>query len=296
MKRLFFGVLWLAAFIAGGAALGAHWQHLHGREAGAVAGGAIFGLTWWWNWLPGLKRNVGVRWGFAQIVWLLAGFIAAQIAGNGLYEYGLPALLGQITGGPAPGMGLVGAAFCGYLAASLFSLWYIGRLGPARLRDGSATGLAWRAAPKRAYVLAVLFALFIIVLVMVIVHIAPPDLAKLQTMPSAKLFQSPGPSALLLVLLAVFIAPPVEEYVFRGGIFAALAGRVSPFWAGVITTLLFMAVHAPEKMYYLPGFIDVGLMAAAAAWLRVRFGSIRPGILLHVLYNGGLMIAAGLAG
>ncbi|OYV33946.1 MAG: hypothetical protein B7Z81_10730, partial [Acidocella sp. 20-61-6] len=94
---------------------------------------------------------------------------------------------------------------------------------------------------------------------------------------------------------AVFIAPPVEEYVFRGGIFSALASRVSPLWAGVITTLLFVAVHAPEKIHYPAGFIDVGLVGAAAAWMRVRFASIKPGVLLHVLYNAGLMLAAGLA-
>jgi hypothetical protein len=54
-----------------------------------------------------------------------------------------------------------------------------------------------------------------------------------------------------------------------------------------------MAAHAPEKMYYPPGFIDVGLMAAAAVMLRLQYRSIRPAILLHVLYNAGSMLAAG---
>jgi len=294
--KFLFGVLWLAAFVAAGLVVGAHWPHPHGRAAGAGAGAVLFGLTLWWNWLPGLRRKLGVRWGIAQIFWLLAGFIAAQIAGNELYEYGVPALLRLITHAAPPNAGIIGAAVTGYFAAALFSLWYIGRLGAARLRDGSPAGIGWRPAPVKAYLLAFLFAVMIIMLVIIIVHVAPPDLSKLKNMPSAKLFQSPGPGALVLVVLAVFIAPPVEEYVFRGGIFAALASRVSPFWAGVITTLLFMVVHAPEKIYYLPGFIDVGLMAAAAAWLRVRFGSIRPGIWLHILYNGGLMIAVGLTG
>jgi membrane protease YdiL (CAAX protease family) len=296
MRRGFFGILWLAVFVAAGAVLGAHIHHGFARPAGAVAGGVLFAGALWWNWLPGLRRRRALRWGIAQVFWLIGGFIAAQIAGNLFYESGLPKLISLVTGAPAPKLGLVGGALVGYLAASLFSLWYIGRLGPARLRDGSPTGIAWRAAPKRAYLTAILLACGIIVLVIMIVHVAPPDLTKLKAMPSAKLFDSPGPAGFLLLLLAVFIAPPVEEYVFRGGIFAALASRVSPLWAGVITTLLFMAVHAPEKMYYPPGFIDVGLMAAAAAWMRVRFGSIRPGILLHIAYNGGLMLAAGLAG
>lgn len=250
--------------------------------------------------LTGLRRagetNGGPRWGIAQVVWLLAGFVAAQIGGAGLYEYGLPKLVQLLRHGPAMQPGLVGPALAGYLAASLFCVWYIGRLGGLRLRDGGATGIAWRAAPWQGYAMAALFAVLIIALVSVIVHAAPPDIAKLKNMPGAKLFESPGPAGLALVVLAVFIAPAVEEYMFRGGIFAALASRVSPLWAGVISTVLFMAVHAPEKMYYPPGFIDVGLMAAAAAWMRVRYRSIKPGILLHVLYNGGLMLAAGLTG
>jgi len=178
----------------------------------------------------------------------------------------------------------------------LWSFWYIGRLGPARVRDGNVTGIAWRRATSWGYFMAVVLAVLIIAAVVVIVHLVPPNMAAIKNMPSAKLFGAPGWPTLVLAVLAVIIAPPVEEYVFRGGVFAALASRCSPLWAGIITTAVFVAVHAPEKIYYPAGFIDVGLMAAAAAWLRVRFGSIRPGILLHLLYNFGLMFAAGTLG
>ena len=52
-----------------------------------------------------------------------------------------------------------------------------------------------------------------------------------------------------------------------------------------------MIVHAPQKIYYPPGFLDVGLVAVAAVLLRLKYHSIRPGILLHILYNGGSMLA-----
>jgi len=197
---------------------------------------------------------------------------------------------------PAFGGAVLVTVVAGYVASALWSFWYIGRLGQARLRDGSVTGIAWRRATIGAYAAAFGLAVLIIAAVVVIVHIFPPDMASIKNMPSAKLFDGPGWPALVLAVLAVIIAPPVEEYVFRGGVFAALASRVSPLWAGIITTAIFVAVHAPEKIYYPAGFIDVGLMAAAASWLRVRFGSIRPGILLHLLYNFGLMFAAGTLG
>jgi membrane protease YdiL (CAAX protease family) len=300
MKVFGAGVMWLAGFCGLGFVVALHFPqalHGHARLALPLAGLLVFGLAAWAGWLPGLRKRRAAAWGVAQAGWLIGGFIIAQLAGV-LVCSGAFALLARL-GHPAPASGaaqLATGALTGYLTASFWSFWYIRRLGPARLQDGSALGIAWRAAPGRAYLVAGLLAALIIMVVIILVHLVPPDMAAVRKMPSAGLFAAPGWPAFLLLVLAVFIAPPVEEYVFRGGVFSALASRVSPFWAGVLTTALFMAVHAPEKIYYPAGFIDVGLMAAAAAWLRVKFRSIRPGILLHLLYNAGLMLAAGAVG
>jgi membrane protease YdiL (CAAX protease family) len=264
---------------------------------GLDAGAAVFLAATLLDWLPGVRSSRTPRWGLAQAFWLVAGFVIMQLAGALACAFAIKGIvwLAVHSGHVAPPAhdSVLATVVAGYLTSALWSLWYIGRLGPARLRDGAATGIAWRRAEGAAYFTAMLFAALIIVMVVVLVHVFPPNMAAVRNMPSAKVFGAPGWPAAILVLLAVFLAPPVEEYVFRGGVFAALASRVSPLWAGVITTAVFMAVHAPEKIYYPAGFIDVGLMAAAAAWMRVKFGSIRPGILLHVLYNAGLLFAAG---
>jgi membrane protease YdiL (CAAX protease family) len=303
MKRVVSGIFWLAVFLVAGGFAGRYFPFLagHGRFAGPAGGLVVFVLAAWLALLPGVRPPRTARWGLVQGFWLIAGFMLTQLGGAVLCSL-------IITGftwfavtrlhmmGPAGAASPLAVLMAGYLSATLWVLWYIGRLGPARVRDGGLTGIAWRPASWRGYATAVAAAAAIIVVVVVIVHILPPDMGRVSNMPSAKLFSAPGWPVAVLLVLAVFIAPPVEEYVFRGGVFAALAGRFSPLWAGVITTLLFMAVHAPEKIYYPAGFIDVGLMAAAAAWLRVKFGSIRPGILLHVLYNFGLLFAAGTLG
>jgi membrane protease YdiL (CAAX protease family) len=125
-------------------------------------------------------------------------------------------------------------------------------------------------------------------------HFFPPDMKAIQGLPEAKLFAGNGLAMVPLLLVAVFAGPVLEEIVFRGIAFAGLAVRLGPLWAGIVTTLVFIAAHAPEKLHYPPGFIDVGLMAASAAVLRVRYRSIRPGIVLHILYNTGAMLAAAL--
>ncbi len=317
MRRLLALIFWLAIFLSAGflaGEWGTHWatarRHLwpamaaHAGAAGAVAMAALCLLLALLGWLPGIRPRGAarpVKFGPAQAVWLLLGFIGMEIAG--LLGFLILAnivrlLLIVATHKPplfdaaSPGADIL-AVLCGMLAAGFWCAWYVGRRGPARLRDPGPSGIAWRPAPRAGYAMAFLAAIALIAVVMTLFHFLPPDMMKLEDLPDARLYAVPGWPADGIVLLAVLIAPPVEEFVFRGGMFAALASRFSPLTAGALTTLAFMAVHAPEKIHYPPGFIDVGLMGAIAAWMRVRFGSIRPGMLLHALYNAGLLVAVG---
>ena len=320
MKPLRFTVIWLALFLAAGFAAGelvrpwlvvglhnpfwAIWPNA--GEAGAILGVVLFLPLAIFRRLPGLRRSAirvpkPIKFGPVQAIWLIAGFVVAELAGllGFLLLLNIIRVLAMaVTHGPqlfdAAGAGAdVAGTLAGTFTACFWSIWYIRRRGPDRLHDAGPSGIAWRRAPLRAYGVAAVIAVLIILVVMTLFHFLPPDEAKLDNLPDAALYDAPGWPAAGILLLVVCIAPPLEEFVFRGGVFAALATRFSPLTAGIVTTLVFMAVHAPEKIYYPPGFIDVGLMAAAAAWMRVKFGSIRPGILLHLLYNAGLLLAVG---
>jgi membrane protease YdiL (CAAX protease family) len=277
-------------------------------ESGAVLGFALFlvlAVFRWLLWLrgPRAKTRKIIRFGPLQAVWLVTGFLLMQIVGLlgfllllNLARLILMGVMHQKPFFDAAGPGAdISSTIAGTLAAAWWCFWYIGRRGAVRLHDAGPSGIAWCRARPHGYAVAAVIAFLIILIVMALFHFLPPDEAKLASVPDAKLFEAPGWPAAGMLLLVVCIAPPLEEFVFRGGVFAALATRFSPLIAGIVTTLVFVAVHAPEKIYYPPGFIDVGLMAAAAAWMRVKFGSIRPGILLHVLYNAGLLVAVGLA-
>lgn len=311
LQRAMIGLLWLVCFVILCAAppLGLALAVLHHLalaavrgilELGAEAGLALGGLLLCWGALPGTRTAADTQPfdGF-QGVWGMAGFGLSMLLGtllmSGIGNYEMIVLLLRHsrrvleTGSPAY---LLCIVFTGELSAALFLARYASRLGPAGI--ASPAGLAFAPAARRAYGEAMLGALGIILLAFALLHLFPPDLPKLENQPFARLFEGGGLSLLPALALATLLAPVLEEVSFRGFGFGGLAVKLGPLWAGVITTVVFTAVHAPEKMLYPPGFLGVALVAAINCWLRVRWGSIRPGILLHILCNTGLL-AAGLA-
>ncbi|OYV92262.1 MAG: hypothetical protein B7Z57_01680 [Acidiphilium sp. 37-60-79] len=179
-----------------------------------------------------------------------------------------------------------------YVIAAIWSAKYItDRVGP-RLYDASASGVAWCAAKARFYGIAVLLAVVVAAVAVGLTLLFPFAEYGDGHLGALKQMLAPGWPRVASLILFLLIAPPAEEFIFRGGAFAALASRYSVWVSGAIVTVCFVALHAPEKIHYPPGFIDITLLAVAALWLRLRSGSLKPAILLHVLYNGGVMAAA----
>jgi membrane protease YdiL (CAAX protease family) len=96
----------------------------------------------------------------------------------------------------------------------------------------------------------------------------------------------------LWIALALFIAPPVEEFVFRGMLWTGLARRWNPIMAGATVTFAFAAVHITQAGTYWPAMVAIATMGAAALVARVRSGSLIPAIALHLSYNAVVVISA----
>jgi CAAX protease family protein len=79
--------------------------------------------------------------------------------------------------------------------------------------------------------------------------------------------------------VVVLVAPLVEELTFRGLGFALLA-RWGSLLALVGTSAAFAAAHGLVN-----GFPALFLFGAAVAFLRLRTGSLYPGMLLHASFN-----------
>jgi CAAX protease family protein len=98
-----------------------------------------------------------------------------------------------------------------------------------------------------------------------------------------------GPfEALLSFATVAWLPAACEEAVFRGVLLPAFLTRLRPATAIVLSALLFGAVHVTwpadglGALYQVPQAVLVGLVLGA---LRVRSGSLLPGVLAHALYN-----------
>jgi membrane protease YdiL (CAAX protease family) len=97
----------------------------------------------------------------------------------------------------------------------------------------------------------------------------------------------------LWIVLALFIAPPIEEFVFRGMLWTGLAERWNPIAAGAAVTLAFAAVHLTQAGNYWPAMVAIAVMGTAALVARVRSGSLVPAIALHLGYNAVVVASMG---
>lgn len=84
----------------------------------------------------------------------------------------------------------------------------------------------------------------------------------------------------LWVILALFIAPAAEEFIFRGFMYKSWTHCMNGFLAAVISSLIFAAIHG--TWMHIPVAFMMGLFNAAIFELT---GKLRYAVVCHVLYN-----------
>jgi membrane protease YdiL (CAAX protease family) len=89
--------------------------------------------------------------------------------------------------------------------------------------------------------------------------------------------------ALLAVVTGVFvigIAPPIEEFFFRGFLYQAFRNRIGVWGGALLSGLVFGAIHfKPEFL------VPLAILGTILALLFQKTGSIWPCILVHALNN-----------
>ena len=88
----------------------------------------------------------------------------------------------------------------------------------------------------------------------------------------------------------VFIAPFVEEFLFRGFLNNLLRGKVNTFIRMSIVSILFAAIHFPTHIHNWIQFLAYLILSIVLFLVYERRRSLFDAILLHSLYNGLLVI------
>jgi len=215
------------------------------------------------------------------LVALVAG-IAAGLQGSHLGDPQLGGLFNEAIVGPAAVVGvLVGAI----VALNLTRYFYGGAADFYR-------GVGWSRGTWTQLAVGVAGGVLLGAGYLFIgVNFVPPR-ADTPIGPVTQLANSPGSARLYWAFLVLALAPPMEEFLFRGVLFTGFSRSWGMPAASLIVTLMFALVHVPETMHYWPALAAIALTGASALAIRLHTGSLGPAVALHAAYN--LIIVLGL--
>jgi CAAX protease family protein len=110
-----------------------------------------------------------------------------------------------------------------------------------------------------------------------------------QKPPIEEMLEHPA-SALIFAVLGVFIAPFVEELLFRGFIYPLIERRIGSLLAVAVTALLFTALHVGQLWGSWTGIALILLVGITLSTVRARTDSLVPSFVIHLSYNSTLCL------
>ncbi|MBU0954535.1 MAG: CPBP family intramembrane metalloprotease [Spirochaetes bacterium] len=112
-----------------------------------------------------------------------------------------------------------------------------------------------------------------------------PILRELESV-SNGLLEARSLPGLLGVLFAIAVTPALcEEFLFRGYLHRTLSRRLSQPWSYLVSGLFFALIH---QNYF--GLATLALVGIYLGFVFSRFDNIWPGVLVHFMYNGILVL------
>ena len=90
----------------------------------------------------------------------------------------------------------------------------------------------------------------------------------------------------LIIILAVVVAPIIEEMMFRGAFYSWLRSRFSAATSIVVSAIIFAAIHPQGAI----GIVPLGFIGIVLATIREMRGNITACIFTHACFNGGTLL------
>jgi uncharacterized protein len=110
-----------------------------------------------------------------------------------------------------------------------------------------------------------------------------------KSLPIDKFFRDTS-SAYLLAFYGVLVAPFVEELLFRGFLYPALARRIGVAVSVLFTAATFAVIHQGQLAHAWVPLTWLFLMGAVLTLVRARTKSVAACVIVHVAYNATIFI------
>ena len=106
-----------------------------------------------------------------------------------------------------------------------------------------------------------------------------------ETLPIEQLLQA-RVSMMLFAVMGVFVAPLVEETIFRGFLYPVIARRLGITMGVLLTGTLFGLLHAAQLWGGWGQIVLLILVGVVLTWVRARTGTVKASYYVHLGYNG----------
>jgi uncharacterized protein len=89
----------------------------------------------------------------------------------------------------------------------------------------------------------------------------------------------------MIAALAVFTAPFVEEFIYRGVLYSALQRAIGVNGAVIFVLALFTLIHVPQYWPNIGVIAAVGLLSIVLTIVRAYSGRLLPCVVIHLVFN-----------
>lgn len=230
-----------------------------------------------------LGLGIAAQIGGAFIVGMVAGFIGALNSGGGAAARSQLAASMPETIIPLASLASMLSMGIVVVAASVYRV-------EKSLKDNSPEGAAWVRGSLKDIAMGCGLGMLCAIAFLAIAGVPSFQPTHFHAGPLAKMSSTPGFPRIAWLILALLLAPPIEELLFRGVLYGGYRKSFGPGKAATLVTLIFCLLHVPEVMYFPIAMLGIAGLALTALWMRLRANAIGPAIAVHFSYNGLLAV------
>ncbi len=153
------------------------------------------------------------------------------------------------------------------------------------ISDKTFASLGWKKASLAHTFLGLLVGVFLAAVMILIITPAFPLVDGQELGANGTASAAGGWQRFYFAVFALLVAPLIEEFLFRGVLFTGISNTYGVYVSAIIVSLLFVAIHIPEAIYYWHILIGISMLSIATILFRIKTNSLFPAIAVHFGYN-----------